>query len=197
MNSTKSQPNQYHLLITLDCCCLSYRMFSLIFKSMSIPGKLTVNILFHNISKKTRTVFPLHTITYKHIVPPCLPFTTALPCPNNNVPLFWGQYSILTSTITWPWTSPWYRKAPNPTPFPSWSKIAKVWFGDNTSLSSWTAHVLIWGSIHPPARLYCAKWGQEIGNKPVVWPRLRHTHIATTAHWHWMEEWKRTFVTFN
>ena len=102
-------PNQYHLLITLDCCCLSYRMFSLIFKSMSIPGKLTVNILFQNIiitftglSKKTRTVFPLHTITYKHIVPPCLPFTTALPCPNNNVPLFWGQYSILTSTITWP-----------------------------------------------------------------------------------------------
>ena len=54
-------PNQYHLLITLDCCCLSYRMFGLIFKSMSIPGKHTVNILFHNIiitglSKKTRTV---------------------------------------------------------------------------------------------------------------------------------------------
>ena len=42
-------PDQYHLLITLDCCCLSYRMFDLIFKSMSIPGERTVNILFLNI----------------------------------------------------------------------------------------------------------------------------------------------------
>ena len=29
------------------------------------------------------------------------------------------------------------------------------------------------------ATLYCANWRQDIGNKPVVWPQLRHTHTVT------------------
>ena len=90
-------PNQYHLLNTHDCCCLSYRMFGLLFKSMSFPAKRKMNILFHNIittftglSKNTRTVWsPRH--NHKHIVLPCFLSLHALPCRNNNVPLLPGS----------------------------------------------------------------------------------------------------------